>query len=378
MPCRVKHVNKKTGITYVYESVSYWDKDKKQPRNKKICIGKIDSVSGEFIPSKRLVAEKSAGRDPSITASAEIVGPSMILDAITDRLGLKNLVKSCFPQAYQQILMMAYYLVSQGGPLSHCEAWCKSHAVYLKDSLTSRSISNILRSIGIDEKQTFFKQWINKTLENDYLCYDITSVSSYSQLNQYIKYGHNRDGEKLPQLNLAALFSQKGGLPVYFQRLPGSITDVTTLHNLLKTFKSLGKKTFYSVMDKGFYSKKNVDELVISRTKFILSIPLNNKWVQRAIDDVYEIIDGPEGYRKIDNEAIYVHSRLYSWGLEKRRCYLHLYYNEHKKSAAKYRFHEQLLNYKAELESGKLINYLQQSWRYETLYFDRSKRLFLL
>lgn len=27
----------------------------------------------------------------------------------------------------------------------------------------------------------------------------------------------------------------------------------------------------------------------------------------------------------MDDEAIYVHSRLYSWGPEKRRCYLHLY-----------------------------------------------------
>lgn len=362
MACRTKHVNKKTGITYIYESESYWDKEKKQPRNKKVCIGKLDPESGEFIPSKRLASEKSTTINPAITASAEIVGPSMVLDTITESLGLKKLLKSCFPQWYQQIITMAYYLVSQGGALSHCEVWCKGHAAHLKDSLASQRISNILRSISIDEKQTFFKKWISKTLENDYLCYDITSISSYAELNEYIKYGHNRDKEKLPQLNFAALFSQKGRLPVYFQRLPGNITDVTTLHNLLKTFKSLGKKMFHSVMDKGFYSKKNVDELTLSRIKFILSVPLNNKWVQHAIDDVYEIIDGPEGYRKVDGKPIYVHSSLYSWGKEKRRCYLHLYYNEHKKAAAKQQFLEQLLDYKEELESGKLIKDHQDAY----------------
>jgi transposase len=78
---------------------------------------------------------------------------------------------------------------------------------------------------------------MEKVLEDDYLCYDITSISSYSELNEYIKYGHNRDKEKLPQINLAMLFSQKGRLPVYFQRTPGNITDVTTLHNLLKLTK---------------------------------------------------------------------------------------------------------------------------------------------
>ena len=54
MTTRVHHINKRNGVTYVYESTSYWDKGKKQPRNKQVCIGKLDPVSGELILSKRL------------------------------------------------------------------------------------------------------------------------------------------------------------------------------------------------------------------------------------------------------------------------------------------------------------------------------------
>ena len=229
MPCRIKHFNKNTGVTYVYESVSHWDKKKRQARNKKVCIGKLDPINGEFVPSKRLAPGQAAARDPAVTASAEIVGPSIILDAITDRLGLGGLLKSCFHKDHRQILTMAYYLTAQGGALSHCEIWCKSHAPSLEESLSSQRISELLASISIDEKQTFFNKWMNKVLEDDYLCYDITSISSYSEFNEFIKYGHNRDLENLPQLNLAMLFGQKGRLPVYFQRLPGNIADVTTL-----------------------------------------------------------------------------------------------------------------------------------------------------
>lgn len=362
MSFRLNHLNKKTGVTYVYESVSCWDKEKKQSRNKQVCVGKLDPVSGAFIPSKRLMPEQAAARDPAVTAYAEIVGPSIVLDAITDRLGLGSLLKTCFPNEHQQILAMAYYLTAQGGPLSHCGTWCKSHAHSLEESLTSQRISEILGSIDIDAKQTFFTKWMNKVLEDDYLCYDITSISSHSELNEYIKYGHNRDLDNLPQLNLAMLFGQKGRLPVYFQRLPGNITDVTTLHNLLKTFKALEAKTLHYVMDKGFYSKKNVDELLASRDKFILSVPLNNKWVQHAIDDIYEAVNGPEGYQKIDNEILYVHSRLYPWGKENRRCYLHMYYNAHARADAVDRFNANLVRYKEELESGKLINEHQEAY----------------
>lgn len=47
----IKKLNKQTGITYVYESESYWDKDKKQPRSKRRLIGKIDEETGEIVPT---------------------------------------------------------------------------------------------------------------------------------------------------------------------------------------------------------------------------------------------------------------------------------------------------------------------------------------
>lgn len=369
MVCRIKQINKKTNVTYVYESVSVWDKEKKQCRNKKICVGKLDS-NDVFIPSKRLSVEQAAVRDPVVTASAQIVGPSIILDTITSQLGLQQLLKSCFPLAHQQILMLAYYLVANGGPLSHCETWCKSHAPLMAQSLTSQRISELLASITTNEKQAFLSKWMRAVLEEDYLCYDITSVSSYSELNEYIKYGHNRDNEALPQLNLAVLFGQNGRLPVYYQRLPGNITDVTTLHNLLKTFKALDMKTLSYVMDKGFYSKKNVDDLFVAKDKFLLSVPLSNKWLHHAIDDIYETIHGPEGYQKLDDEIIYVHTRLYPWGDKPYRCYLHLYYNARKRADAIDRFNENLFEYKKELEAEKQNK--KHQWAYDAFFIIKT------
>lgn len=49
----VKIKNKKTGITYAFESVSYWDKEKKQPRNRRTLIGKVDPETGEIVPTRK-------------------------------------------------------------------------------------------------------------------------------------------------------------------------------------------------------------------------------------------------------------------------------------------------------------------------------------
>ena len=47
----IKKLNKQTGVTYVYESESYWDKEKKQPRSRRKLIGKIDEQTGEIVPT---------------------------------------------------------------------------------------------------------------------------------------------------------------------------------------------------------------------------------------------------------------------------------------------------------------------------------------
>ena len=46
MSCIVYQTDKKTGVKYAYESVSYWDKEKQQPRSKRKYIGRVDPNTG--------------------------------------------------------------------------------------------------------------------------------------------------------------------------------------------------------------------------------------------------------------------------------------------------------------------------------------------
>ena len=47
----IKQYHKDTDTTYVYESVSYWDEEKKQSRSNRRLIGKIDPATGEIVPT---------------------------------------------------------------------------------------------------------------------------------------------------------------------------------------------------------------------------------------------------------------------------------------------------------------------------------------
>ena len=57
----VKLKDKRSGTTYVYESESYWDKEKKQPRSRRKLIGKLDEETGEIVPTGKSGRKKGSG-----------------------------------------------------------------------------------------------------------------------------------------------------------------------------------------------------------------------------------------------------------------------------------------------------------------------------
>jgi hypothetical protein len=48
----VYQTNKKTGIIYAYESISFWDKEKQQSRARRKCIGRVDPETQKIIATR--------------------------------------------------------------------------------------------------------------------------------------------------------------------------------------------------------------------------------------------------------------------------------------------------------------------------------------
>lgn len=135
----------------------HWDKEKKQMRSKQVCIGKLDPETGELIPSKRLSTARVAAADPAVTATTSVVGPSLILEQLAQETGLKATLKRSFPDNWQQVLTLAYFLVCTGDALVHADAWCRNHEVPAAGPYISQRISDWLSAITEDGRQSFFK-----------------------------------------------------------------------------------------------------------------------------------------------------------------------------------------------------------------------------
>ncbi len=360
------HRNKKTGTVYVYSVESYWDKEKKAPRNRQICLGKLDPVTGKITPSQRRKKKviDRAVVDPGLRVTSRVVGPSLVLDKLTDLLGLKQLVGKCFPDDSDLILSLVYYIVHKGGALSRAEPWSSTCLHPFEKVVASQRVSELLGRLTEDARQQFLSLWLDQVQEDDWLCYDTTSVSSYSRHNEYTHYGYNRDGDPMEQINLAMLFGQKKRLPAHYRRLPGNISDVATLKTTTKSLDYLGVTKMHFVLDRGFYSISNINEMFKRRHKFTIGLPAGRKWVETILDKHYENISSPKNYLVTgDCEALYAITELHKWGEEKRRCWVHIFYNAKRAASDFDAFTRKLIGYRNELLEEKPVKEHEEFYR---------------
>lgn len=102
---------------------------------------------------------------------------------------------------------------------------------------------------------------------------DIISNSTYSDMGRYAEWRYNRDGEDLRQTEFL-LMTDRGSIPLAFQMMPGSISDVATLDSTVAWLTSLSIRGRL-VADRGFENAGNISSLLDLGIEF--TIPSNTR-----------------------------------------------------------------------------------------------------
>ena len=206
---------------YIYESTSFWEPRHKYPSNRKKVIGKIDNGSGvtyykqEYID--RLEQEGTStdgmivwhdnrkaprslvdrqGIDEILLAqeildTVKSFGLAYFLQSVAEKIGLVEIMSQASPRHWQKLLVLACFLVAEDKPVMYCSDWIEENEcpdVGVGNMLSQR-ISELLSSIGHNERNTFFRLWYQHIREKEYIALDITSVSSYSEHNSLSGWG---------------------------------------------------------------------------------------------------------------------------------------------------------------------------------------------
>ena len=269
---------------YVYQYTSYYRNCEGKPRNKSKSIGKLDVESGKMEPNSNYYAMYNVSPLMPDTIIWEY-GYMYLIQKCCRDMGLFDCLYNAFGEQANEIVATAAYMIREGNAMDGIDDWQERNFIQgLQKSLTSQSCSKLFESLTPSQLHRFFREWVSMTLTNGSVCYDVTSVSSYSRTMSDVEYGYNRDKEKLPQFNLGMFCDESTKLPLYYNRYNGSLTDKTNLPYVLANAKSVGIKNVKLVLDGGFVREECFQSLHNSCSAFTIGIPASLDIAKDMID----------------------------------------------------------------------------------------------
>jgi transposase len=327
------YLKKANGTTYVYWQVSRWDSERGMSVPEKTCVGKL-GTNGEIVYNKRFAVSEAVeclecGRED---ADAVSVGQSMLLDAAYMRSGLSAALSDVFSKAETaRIVSVAYTIVAQDSGMYGAESWMESHECPChKQPLSSPRISEMFAAITPSLMESFLLRWASSLAEAEkgHYCFDVTSVSSTNETNPFVEWGYNRDKEKMPQVNIALLSGMTSRLPTSYILLPGSVSDTTCVDELVGRMAKYGIKGIGLILDRGFHSLDNVNDMIAARHRFMMPVPGNVNAAKHLIDSCRADIESDLHFVEVsDDGTAAVYGMSIPGTVSGKRIWQHVYFD---------------------------------------------------
>ena len=280
---------------YLYYATAVYRNEKGQPTSDRVSIGRYDEESGMLIPNRNYY-EVYLKQAAPIMSGVHSSGMYMAFRGISDQLGLTRILKTYFPENWELMLTAAQYMLSEGNVMYYLRDYTESHKTASGTNVDDARISRMFSELRKEDMLLFFREWMKVKKAKEYVCYDVTSISSYGKTMKELEWGYNRDKERLPQINMGMYYGEESRLPLYYRVYPGSISDKSHLKHMVSDQSFTGNEKTRFVMDRGFYSAENLQYLVSEGCRFIIALPGSLRYCAELIRKHREEIIGHSQY----------------------------------------------------------------------------------
>jgi hypothetical protein len=283
--------------------------------------GSFSVVPAEYEEPKKARKTKNPKRPGMIVSFGDI----FLLDSYIREIGMLQAIDATKYQNLDTLhALLAYYILS---PHAHCHAqdwWELTYAkiLYPKAQLSSQRISDALADIGSeDAKRGFFKEYfrfLDKAIpkmtgaDSDWsadepgegILIDSSGLPNSSHMPLTAVNTHN--GVTSNEIRLIYVVQQRTGLPLFFRYVAGNIVDVTTLTRTIAELKANGINTKFAILDAGYYTGHNADDLFDAKVSFITRMKGNFKTYKNIVEEHIGTLQSKENLVRYHGRLIYV------------------------------------------------------------------------
>ncbi|HEY4617542.1 MAG TPA: IS1634 family transposase [Flavobacterium sp.] len=288
---RIKRGNK----VYVYERENYRDEFGKVKHRKAQYLGIEETIDGKT----RIIPPKKRQKDIEITSSVRY-GDIATLYTLLKKYNIIDTLNDLIPRrglpVGEVLTTLAVNHIVNRETLNMLSKWYQDTALedFIKipsDKLNSTNLGAVMGTVKklvpegiVDVCIKLFDKIKHLETGSTSLLYDITSTYFYSTKLPKARYGHNRDENNQPQINISLVATKDKGLPIFFRTYEGNITDVTTIKQMILDVKRIDFNIDALILDRGMASKTNLKALAGNQIKIIGGIPLTSNEAKELVE----------------------------------------------------------------------------------------------
>jgi transposase len=345
VPGKINKV-KKGGTTYVrYVVGRTYHADKKYNIPDQRIIGKLSEHDPALmIPNenflkyfgdmelpelKRDTSRSSCLRIGTFLAARKIIEGYGLPEMLSKYLGTKD---------YGLFLDLALYtIISENNAAQYYPDYAYNHPLITENMhiYSDSKISDFLSEIGDDQRIDFLNEWnaVRDHREKIYISYDSTNKNCQAGDIEMVEYGHPKDDKGLPVFNYSIAYDTGNKEPLFYEQYPGSIVDVSQLQLMLDKAHGYGYKKVGFILDRGYFSKENIQYMDRCGYDFVIMVKGMNSFVSSLILENRGKFENIRQYgiRRYKSFGITIQKKLYPSDEEER--YFHIYFSDARMSA---------------------------------------------
>jgi len=277
----------------------------------------IDKENGVYRNMERGVFKFSLGngiveQQPLINEKLILdFGDSFLLNEIIKKAGLKNLIEKVFPDIGDTVLALLFYRVLSSDTANcYAQTWYEgayARILFPKALMQSQRISEILKELGDEAYQRrFFQEYLRHISSKCGKGILLDSTGLPNDIRFPLTAVNNHNGVISNEARLVLVIDRQSGLPLYFRYAAGNIVDVATLKTTLSEIRTYGVDIDYAIVDAGYYSEGNIQELQGAQISFVMRLIPNRKLYKELVAKHMAELEDAKNLVKYRERLVYI------------------------------------------------------------------------
>ena len=227
--------------------------------------------------------------------------------------------------------LAAYSIVEEDNRAQHYPNYAFKHPLFAEGMriYSDSRVSEFLKTMDEGVSASFLNSWNEgrNHRERIYFSYDSTDKKCQAGDLRIVEKGHAKTGEETSIFNYAIAYDTLNKEPLFYETYPGSINDVSQLQCMVDKAVGYKYKKIGFVLDRGYFSKENIDYLEEHEYSFVMMM-------KGKADLVMQLV--------LENKGSFEEKRLYNipayevygktiekkvFATDKKPRYIHLYHS---------------------------------------------------